>query len=374
MPAFTLLLLATVGSFANYAPLLSVVPVWAAHGGSPAAGVGATTGVTMAATVAAQFAMRPLMRRIGLSRLLALGSLLLGLPTLGYALSDALPPVLLFSALRGAGFGVVAVSGSALTAVLVPPERRGRAVGLYGVAVGVPQLIGLPLGLWTAEHLGFRPVFVATALLSLASAPLASLIREAGPSPATASAPDAARPAHRPARGLSRPTALMVAAAAAIGVLTAFLPLTPGISGGTVSAALLLLSAGIVLGRWAAGHWSDRHGAGRLQLPAAACSALGVGGLAAAAAGGAPAGVLAGAAVYGLAFGVLQNDTLSVMFQRTDPGHAGTVWNVAYDGGTGIGSLGAGAAAHAAGIPATFALTAAAIATTTASTLRRPRP
>ncbi|WP_051839040.1 MFS transporter [Streptomyces sp. NRRL F-5126] len=381
MSAFRLLLLSTLGAFANYAPLLPVVPVWAAHGGASSAGLGATTGVTMATTVGAQFAMRRLIPRFGLRRLAAAGSLLMGLPTFGYVVSDALAPVLAVSAVRGVGFGMVTVAGSALTAVLVPAERRGRAVGLYGAAIGVPQLVGLPLGLWAAEHLGFTAVFVVAALLSVAAAPLAWAIREPDASAsatATASADStAARPVppHMPGAGreLVRPTALMVAAAIALGVLSAFLALTPGVSSATVSGALFLLPAGITAGRWAAGHWSDRHGAGGLQLPSAAASALGLGALAASAAGGSAAGVLAGAALYGLGFGALQNDTLSVMFLHTDAHRAGTVWNVAYDGGTGIGSFGGGMVSHATGVPGAFATAAAVLAATTAAAVRRRR-
>ncbi|MBP0458638.1 MFS transporter [Streptomyces montanisoli] len=386
MSAFRLLLLSTLGAFANYAPLLPVVPVWAAHGGASSAGLGATTGVTMAATVGAQFAMRRLIPRFGLRRLAAVGSLLMGLPTFGYIISDALAPVLAVSAVRGMGFGMVTVAGSALTAVLVPAERRGRAVGLYGAAIGVPQLVGLPLGLWAAEHLGFAAVFVVAALLSVAAAPLAWAIREPDATTtttttATASADSTAAEPAPPrvsgaGRALVRPTALMVAAAIALGVLSAFLALAPGISSATVSGALFLLPAGITVGRWAAGHWSDRHGAGGLQLPSAAASALGLGALAACAAGGSAAGVLAGAALYGLGFGALQNDTLSVMFLHTDAHRAGTVWNVAYDGGTGIGSFGGGMVSHAMGVPGTFATAAAVLAATTAATaatLRRRR-
>jgi hypothetical protein len=42
-------------------------------------------------------------------------------------------PMLAISAVRGIGFAVLAVVGSALTAVLAPPIRHGEAVGLFGL-------------------------------------------------------------------------------------------------------------------------------------------------------------------------------------------------------------------------------------------------
>src|SRR5690606_34509228 len=158
---FLLLLAATLGMFANHAPMLSVVPLWAAEGGSAHSGVGTTTAVTMATTVAIQLCMGRLLRRFGPYRLLVVGALLLGVPTFGYPLSTDLGWVLSVSAVRGLGFGIVTVAGSALVADLTTPAQRGRAVGWHGIAVGLPQVVLLPLGVWFAESFGFTAVFLA---------------------------------------------------------------------------------------------------------------------------------------------------------------------------------------------------------------------
>ncbi|MGH8792780.1 MAG: MFS transporter, partial [Stackebrandtia sp.] len=76
---------------------------------------------------------------------------------------------------------------------------------------------------------------------------------------------------------------------------------------------------------------------------------------------------VAAAAVYGLGFGALQNDSMSVMFRRVGPGghgHASVVWNVAYDGGTGLGGAAIGLVSLSAGLPGGFAVAAAAVALT----------
>ena len=173
---FLLLIVATLGTFSNYAPLLSVVSLWSAEGGRGHGGVGAATGVTMATTVGIQLVMGRLLRRYGLRRILAAGALLLGLPTFAYPVSSGLEWVLAVSAVRGVGFGMVAVAGSALVAELVPPGQRGRAVGRYGIAVGLPQVVCLPAGVWCAQQFGFTAVFVVTGAASVLAAPLAGLM------------------------------------------------------------------------------------------------------------------------------------------------------------------------------------------------------
>ena len=337
------MLLATFGVFSDYAPMLSVVPLWASQGGSGFAGVGAATGVTMGTTVLAQMAMGRLLRWWGLRRVFVIGALLRGVPTLGYVLSTGLGWILAVSAVRGAGFGMVSVAGSALVAELVPPPQRGRALGRYGVAVGIPQVVLLPAGVWAAEHLGFWVVFAVTAALSMLAVPLVP----APPRPHHSDGEHREARAERSGRwrGLAGPGVLMVVAACALGGLTSFLPLalaTPS----TASTALFLLSGGIMLGRWLAGGWSDRTGAGRLLLPSTTTCGLGMVATALTAGTGmAAAAATVTVAVYGLAFGVLQNDALMVMFHRAGPtgsGAASTLWNMAFDAGVGVGSLAVG--------------------------------
>lgn len=367
---FLLVLVASFCAFANYAPLLSVVPLWADEGGASAAGTGAATGVTMATTVAAQLCIPWLMRRWSLAEVFAVGALLLGVPTLAYLLSPQLAPVLAVSAVRGAGFGVVAVAGSALVAELVAEKKRGQAVGWHGIAAGLPQVVCLPLAVWGVERWGYAPVFAVTALLSIAAAPLIWPVRRhAAPAyTAAASRPGAQQPEHTGRwRPLLNPWSLLITAACALGGLTSFLPLALE-NGEVAAAALFVLSATMITGRWGAGWLSDRFGTGRLLVPSVLACATGMAGFAAVVAG-APAWPvsLAAATAYGLGFGALQNDTLVVMLVRAGPrgsALASTVWNSAYDAGTGIGSVSIGLLAGALTMGGAFAVTAAAIAAT----------
>jgi predicted MFS family arabinose efflux permease len=358
--AFRLMLGATVLGFGGYALLLPVVPLWAADGGAGALGAGATTGALMATTVATQLLVPWLLLRLGYRWVLALGLLFLGAPAPLLALSSHLAPVLAISAVRGVGFGLVTVAGSALVAELAPPAQHGRAAGRYGLAVGLPQLVLTAAGLVVVDRLGFAVVFVAAGVLPLLGLLLVPGIRV----PAErAPEPPAARVSGSLTRSAVPPMVAMLTCSIAQGGLITFLPLAVPDAALLVALALLATSAGGLLGRLVAGELVDRRGwGGRLLAPGMLLAAVGL--LVEVAAIGSGGGVLLplGAAAVGVGFGAVQNDALTALFTAFGSaryGAASAAWNIAFDAGTGVGAVGLGAVAEPFGFGAAFATAAA---------------
>ncbi|MEU6264809.1 MFS transporter [Saccharopolyspora shandongensis] len=351
--SFRLLLVATVGGFAGYVLLMPVLPLWAVEGGAGEVAAGATNAVFMLVTVLTQLGMPWLLKRIDYRIAFALGTVLIGLPTPLYALSSELWLLLGVSCLRGVGFGLLTVTGAALVAELVPAAQRGRAAGLYGLSIGLPNVLFLPAGVWLTQTIGFGPLFwIAGAL------PVAATAAALGMSRVRAKTVERSGTSAFPLALLPSWT-VMTTAAIAAGGLTAFLPLA--VTGTVAPAALLAFGAATMLGRWAAGQLGDRLGHSRVLVPAVLLAALGTGLLAVAAWGAAPV-ALVGAAAFGAGFGAVQNITLIVMFERTASGVASTAWNIAYDAGQGLGSIGFGALVTLSGYPVTFAVAAILIA------------
>ena len=88
-----------------------------------------------------------------------------------------------------------------------------------------------------------------------------------------------------------------------------------------------------------------------------------------------PAAVIAGAGVFGLGFGVTQNATQTLMFNRVAESGYGAVsamWNLAYDGGMGLGAAGFGVLVVYTGYPVAFVLIAALLLTVLLSTALLP--
>ncbi|MBE9375788.1 MFS transporter [Saccharopolyspora sp. HNM0983] len=345
--SFLLLLVCTLGGFTGYVLLLPIVAMWAVRGGAGELAAGAVNGTFMLVTVLTQLGMPWLLARIEHRTALGLGVLLIGLPAPLYAATAQLPGLLAISGVRGIGFGLLTVAGSALVAELVPPAVRGRAAGLYGLAVGLPNVAFLPAGVWLAQHIGFQALFWTAGLVPAATAAMAFGIART-----TSRGP---RASGRFPRALLSPWATMTAGALAAGGLVAFLPLAVG--SGTSSVALLAFGATTLLGRWLAGQIGDRAGRRQVLVPSVLLAGLGAA-LVAVGAGDESALAVPGAALLGAGFGAMQNVTLVAMFDTTSSGTASTAWNIAYDGGNGLGSVGFGMLITLSGYPTAFAAAA----------------
>lgn len=354
----TLLLrfVSAVGSSISFFLPLSVVPMYTRSVGSDS-GAGFATGALLLTTVAVELVTPRLLARFGYRLSLTVGLLLLGLPALALLLPPSTGLIVAVSVVRGAGFAVVTVAGGALTAALVPDERRGEGLGLAGIVSGVPALVALPAGVWLASHYGFAPVFAATAAAAL----LALCVMPAMPSrddSVPASGPSGVLAGLREP-GLVRPGIVFSASTMAAGVLVTFLPLavTAG-STGVAAIALLVQPTAATLTRWLAGRVGDRLGNTRLLGPGVVLSAAGIAGIAAT---HTPVLVVGGAAAFGVGFGLLQNATLTLMYARVPRagyGAVSAIWNAAYDGGMGVGAIGVGVLVGHTGYPAAFLLTA----------------
>lgn len=357
--SFRLLLLGTAATFSGFALLLPLVPLWAVQGGAGETGAGATTGVFMLTTVLTQLGMPWLLRRAGHRASLVAGAALLGAPAPLYAVSAELAPLLMVSAVRGVGFGMVTVCGSAIVAELVPAAQRGRGAARYGLAVGLASLGALPAGVWAAGQLGYGLVFAIAGALPVLGGVAALGVRV----PPAAAVDDAERPV---LRGLLGPWLVMVSASLASGGLLTFVPLVMAGAAGPSSVALLAYGAAGIGSRWAAGALGDRAGRAVLIVAGVLLAVAGMLAIAVAAAGG-PVDLgmaVAGSALFGAGFGAVQNDTLVAMFDRAGPvghGTASAAWNMAFDAGTGLGAVALGLLVDGFGFVAAFAAAGAAL-------------
>jgi predicted MFS family arabinose efflux permease len=368
--------LAEFTSLTSFFLLLSVMPMVAAAVGAGSSGAGLTTGSLLLGTVTAEAAAALTIRRFGYRMVLTAGAVLLGVPALTMLTREPQSVMLSVSFVRGLGFGLCGVVTGALTATLLPPDRRGEGLGLLGIVSGVPAVVALPAGVWLAGH------HLAAAAAAMAAPigvlPLAAIRwlpdgrdadgRDADNRDADGRDADG-REAHvrqaRPARGSRRITGaalrlplIFAAVTIAAGVLDSFLPLAKGISSNLSSAALLVQAIIATLSRWQAGKRGDRYGHARLLVPALAVAALG---MAAMMVLGSPAAIFTGMVLFGAGFGVLENATFALLIEQLPEAKASALWNFAYDAGYGAGPAAFGLLCVRTGYPAAFALTGALI-------------
>jgi predicted MFS family arabinose efflux permease len=355
-PAMRALVGVTVLGFASYCLTLASLPAYAVAGGAQESTAGTVTAVLLVVTIAVQAVVPVLTARLGQARVLALGLVALGAPSPLYAVDDGLLWLSALSAVRGVGFAVLTVLGATLAAQVAPAERRGEAIGIYGLAIAVPNLVAVPAGvaLVLDGHAGWLAWLAASPLLGLFLVP--TLVRAMPPQEVRGPA-GAGRIA---AMAAVAPSVVLFVVTLAGGGLVTFLPIERP-DGTLATAALLLFGLTGAVTRWRAGLLADRFGSRRL-LPLALV--LGAVGLMAVAAGllAGDAWVLAGAAVFGGGFGAVQNLTLLAAFARAGEGgatSASAMWNASFDAGTAAGALGLGILAAGIGLPWTYVLVAA---------------
>jgi MFS family permease len=347
-------------SLTSFFLLLSVVPILAAAAGAGSSGAGLLTGSLLLGTVAAEAVAAAAIRRFGCRMTLAAGAVLLGAPALAMLARQPQAVMVSVSLVRGVGFGLCGVVTGALTARLLPPERRGEGLGLLGIVAGVPAVVALPAGVWLAGH--HQAAVAAAMAAAVGLLPLAVIGwlpggREERRIADTRSLPGRRGPG-RTARAALRLPLIFAAATIAAGVLDSFLPLAKGIPSNLSSAALLVQAITATLSRWQAGRHGDRHGHARLLIPALAVAALG---MAAMMALGSPAVIFAGMVLFGAGFGVLENATFALLIEQLPEAKASALWNLAYDAGYGAGPAAFGLICARTGYPAAFALTSALI-------------
>ena len=342
--------LAEFTSLTSFFLLLSVLPMLAAAAGASSSGAGLITGSLLLGTVVAEAAAATGVRRFGYRTVLAAGAVLLGVPALALIPREPQAVMMGVSFVRGLGFGLCGVATGALTATLLPPERRGEGLGLLGIVSGVPAVVALPAGVWLAGHHlapAVAAVAAATGLLPLTAIRWLPGRDEAHGTPSAA-------PTRRTHGGALRLPLIFAACTIAAGVLDSFLPLVKGVTSNLSSAALLVSAIVATLSRWQAGRHGDRYGHAKLLIPALVVAAFGMTAMIGLAS---PVAIFAGMVLFGAAFGMIENATFALLIEQLPEAKASALWNFAYDAGYGAGPAVFGLFAARTGYPAAFGLT-----------------
>jgi MFS family permease len=386
-----LLYAATFLFYLSFQVLLPVLPLYTTSLGGRESQIGLVIGVFAFAAMLLRPVAGELADRVGRYPLVVAGSLLFAAASAAYpTLGRTVTALLVVRFVHGMGMGLGPTAGTAMTADLAPPERRGAALGVYGMAGNASLAIGPYLGGELLERTGFGPVFALSATLGLASVLVATRLPETRPAEparapagppaaearaatarlteagsATATGARATRASAATARLTEAPaaTARLTGARAAVarltglfsagalypallvlglfvpyGALAAFLPLfahqqrlgNPGLFFTAIALAAMAVRGG-------AGHLADRFGRRLVAAPALALVAAGLGLLAGAES--APR-LLASAVLFGVGFGAAQPAILAMAADRVPPAERGramgtifTAWELGILGG-----------------------------------------
>jgi MFS family permease len=337
----------------------AVLPVLPRYVHGPLDSGNVAVGVVIGSYAVTGLLLRPLAGRLadrrGRKPTVLLGSILVAVGGFMYLLPFGVPGLIAARLMLGAGEGTVFTAGSAWIVDLAPADRRGRVIGLYGLAVWAGLSVGPLLGELLLQASGYTFVWIFAGAIPLLGALVAFRL------------PDPFRPAahaeheHHPliAREAIRPGAALALASIGYATVAAFVVLhldSRGVGhGATVFGAFATM---VVLTRLIGGDLPDRIGPARVAIAAALAESVGLTTIAVA--HSLPV-ALAGALAMGAAFSLLYPSLSLIVVGRvpeTRRGAALGTFTAFFDAGVGLGAPLAGIAAAIASYEGAFLVAA----------------
>ncbi|HXV04453.1 MAG TPA: MFS transporter [Solirubrobacterales bacterium] len=335
----------------------AVLPVLPRYVHGPLGAGNVAVGIVIGAYAVTGLLLRPFAGRLadrrGRKPAVLAGSLLVAVAGFLYLLPLGVPGLIAARLALGAGEGTVFTAGSAWIVDLAPAQRRGRVIGLYGLAVWTGLSVGPLIGELLHHAGGYRAVWLFAGCAPLLGALLA--LRLPDPFRPTA------HPEHHPliAREAIRPGLALALASTGYATVAAFVVLhldARGVGhGATVFGAFATM---VVLTRLAGGDLPDRIGPARVAAAAATVEAAGLVTIALA---HSLAVALAGALAMGAAFSLLYPSLSLIVVgdvAETRRGTALGTFTAFFDAGVGLGAPLAGLAAALTGYEGAFLLAA----------------
>jgi MFS family permease len=355
-------------TFSGLLAVGAVLPVLPRYVHGPLDAGNIAVGIVVGSYAVTGLLLRPLAGRLadrrGRRPAVLLGSVAVAIAGFLYLLPLGVAGLIGARLLLGAGEGAVFTAGSAWIVDIAPPERRGRVIGLYGLAIWAGLSVGPLIGELLLSASGYTAVWLFAGVAPLIGALIAMRL------------PDPFRPVihpeeHHPliAREAIRPGAALALASIGYATVAAFVVLhldTRGVGhGATVFGAFATM---VVLTRLIGGDLPDRVGPARVATAAATVEAIGLTMMAVAQS--LPV-ALAGALAMGAAFSLLYPSLSLIVVNglpETRRGAALGTFTAFFDAGVGLGAPLAGLAAALGGYESAFLL-AASIAMASAITI-----
>jgi MFS family permease len=166
---FVLVFLASLLMFTAFYILLPTLPVFLTRELRIDEG---QTGIILAVYTLAALIVRPftgfLIDRFGRKLFYMPALLLFAIVFAGYPFAGVFTVIMMVRFIHGLVWGVATTTGSTLIVDIVPAERRGEGIGLYGLAMTIPMAIGPFTGLQLMQYNNYSFMFLFAGALAFA--------------------------------------------------------------------------------------------------------------------------------------------------------------------------------------------------------------
>ena len=172
---------ATVTNFFFFLSLngFILLPLYIRDLGGTEIEIGVVMGLFNAVGIVCQPLIGPWIDAVGRRSFMLLGVGLIMVSALAAIAMPGIPALAMVRVLQGVGFSAFFVASYSYIADLVPPARRGWALGIYGVSGLLATALAPLLGEWVIRQVGFRWLFALAAAVALLAGGLVWRLEEA---------------------------------------------------------------------------------------------------------------------------------------------------------------------------------------------------
>ncbi len=109
-----------------------------------------------------------------------IGSALMTLASIGYVLTPSAGLLLLARIIHGVGFSFCTVCLSTWMSNMLPRERIGQGMGLYGTMNALSMAISPSIGVFVYQHFGYRAAFVIATCAAIGTMTIIQFVKDKG--------------------------------------------------------------------------------------------------------------------------------------------------------------------------------------------------
>ncbi len=113
----------------------------------------------MAAAATSLLLIESLTKVFGIKNLFVSGIFVFTVSSFLCGNANSLTEMIIFRCMQGVGEAFIVATAQTMIFSIYPPEKKGIAMGIYGMGVSFAPALGPTLGGWLTEHLGWRYVF-----------------------------------------------------------------------------------------------------------------------------------------------------------------------------------------------------------------------
>lgn len=158
-----------------------LLPLYVMRLGGTEAEIGLVQGMYSAAGILCQPIVGLWVDRLGRRTFMLAGAMLLTVTSAAFVVSASIPLLAVLRMLHGVAFSLFFVANYIHVVELVPLERRGWALGIYGLSGLSSTALAPLLGEFVIRHFGFAPVFAVWTLLAGGALAIVARSRDARP-------------------------------------------------------------------------------------------------------------------------------------------------------------------------------------------------